>query len=95
MKNQTLKIIAYCLSILAWVMLLIGIGFTIIIGMAAVTTVARVAFVIGGLVMTAIIGVSLLACSKLISLLINIGDNLGEIKDVIKEKNSTKNFVES
>jgi len=86
MKNQTLKIIAYCLSILTWVILIIGIGFTVIIGMAAANTIARVAFVIGGLVMTAIIGASLLACSKLISLLIDIGDNLAEIKDVIKEK---------
>jgi hypothetical protein len=86
MKNQTLRIIAYCLGILAWIMLVIGIGFTIIIGMAAATAIARIAFVLGGLVMTAIIATSLLACSKLIYLFINIGDNLGEIKTTIKEK---------
>jgi len=86
MKYQTLRIIAYSLGILAGLMLIIGIGFTIIISMAAATVIARVAFVLGGLVMTAIFAVSLLASSKLIYMFIDIGEELNEIKGIIKEK---------
>ena len=86
MKHQTLRIIAYSLGILAWLMFAIGIAFTIIIGMAAATAIARVAFVLGGLVMTAFLAASLLACSRLIYLLIVMGDDLNEIKGLLKEK---------
>ena len=54
--------------------------------MAAATVIARVAFVLGGLVMTAFIAASLLACSRLIYLLIDIENDLGEIKTYLKEK---------
>ena len=84
-KHQTLRIIAYSLGILAWLMLIIGIVFAIIIGMAAATVIARVAFVLGGLVMTAIFTVSLLASSKLIYMFIDMGEELSEIKGIIKE----------
>ena len=83
-KHQTLRIIAYSLGILAWLMLVIGIGFAIIIGMAAATVVARVAFVLGGMVMTAIFTVSLLASSKLIYMFIDMGEELNGIKSIIK-----------
>jgi len=86
MKRQTLRIIAYSLGILAWLLLVIGIGFTIIIGMAAATVIARVAFVLGGLVMTAFIAASLLAASRLIYLLIDIEEDLREIVSIVKEK---------
>ena len=75
MKNQTLRIVAYCLGALTWLVLLVGIAATIIIGMAAATVTARVAVVLGGLVLTAIFAVSLLACSRLIYLLITMGEN--------------------
>ncbi len=86
MKRQTLRIIAYSLGVLAWLLVVIGIGFTVIIGMAAATVIARVAFVLGGLVMTAFIAASLLAASRLIYLLIDIEENLREIAGIIKEK---------
>ena len=86
MKRQTLRIIAYCLGVLAWVLVIIGIGFTIIIGIAATTVIARVAFVLGGLVMTAFIAASLLAASRLIYLLIDIEEDLREIVSIVKEK---------
>ena len=86
MKRQTLRIIAYSLGVLAWVLVIIGIGFTVIIGMAAATVIARVAFVLGGLVMTAFIAASLLAASRLIYLLIDIEENLREIAGILKEK---------
>ena len=86
MKRQTLRIIAYSLGVLAWLLVIIGIGFTVIIGMAAATVIARVAFVLGGLVMTAFIAASLLAASRLIYLLIDIEENLREISGILKEK---------
>jgi hypothetical protein len=86
MKRQTLRIIAYCLGVLAWLLIIIGIGFTVIIGMAAATVIARVAFVLGGLVMTAFIAASLLAASRLIYLLIDIEGDLREIVSIVKEK---------
>ncbi|MFH1662582.1 MAG: hypothetical protein ABH934_01480 [Chloroflexota bacterium] len=67
-------------------MVIIGIGFTIVIGMAAATVIARVAFVLGGVVLTAIFASSLLACSKLIYLFIDMGEDLNEMKGIIKEK---------
>jgi hypothetical protein len=86
MKRQTLRIIAYCLGVLAWLLIIIGIGFTVIIGMAAATVIARVAFVLGGLVMTAFIAASLLAASRLIYLLIDIEGDLRKIVSIVKEK---------
>ena len=86
MKHQALHIIAYCLGVLAWLLIIVGIVFTIIISIAAATVIARIAFVLGGLVMTAISAAILLAASKLIYLLIDIGDDLREIKGILKEK---------
>ncbi len=86
MKRQTLRIIAYSLGVLAWLLVIIGIGFTIVMGMAAATVIARVAFVLGGLVMTAFIAATLLAASRLIYLLIDIEENLREISGILKEK---------
>ncbi len=86
MKHQTLRIVAYCLGVLACLLIIIGIVFAIIIGMAAATVTARISFVIGGLVITAIVASSLLAASKLIYLFIDIEDDLSEIKGFIKEK---------
>jgi hypothetical protein len=86
MKHQTLRIVAYCLGALAWLVLVVGIVATVIIGMAAATVVARMAVVLGGLILTAMSAVSLLACSRLIYLLITMGDDLGEIKQSLKEK---------
>jgi len=86
MKHQTLRIVAYSLGVLAWLLIIVGIIFSIIIGIAATMVVARVAFVLGGLVITAILAASLLACSRLIYLLIEIEEDLSEIKTCLKEK---------
>ena len=86
MKHQTLRIIAYCLGVLGWLLIIVGIVFTIIIGIAAATVIARVAFVLGGLVITAVSAAGLLAASKMIYLLIDMGDDLKEIKAILKEK---------
>ena len=86
MKHQTLRIVAYSLGALTWLVLIIGIIATIIIGMAAATVAARVGFVLGGLVLTAIFAASLMAGSRLLYLLIEIGEDLGEMKSCLKEK---------
>jgi hypothetical protein len=86
MKHQTLRIIAYCISVLAWLLVIAGIVFSIIIGMAAATVFTRIAFTLGGLVITAIIAASLLAASKLIYLLIDMEDDLNEIRCSLIEK---------
>ena len=86
MRHQTLRIVAYCLGALTWLVLIIGVVATVIIGMAAATLVARVGFVLGGLVMTAIFAVSLMASSRLLYLFVEVGENLGEIKSYLKEK---------
>jgi len=86
MKHQTLRIVAYCLGILAWLVILIGVIASIVIGIASPALIAKVGSLLGGLVFTAITFLILLASSKLIYLLIEIEEDLSEIKDSVKEK---------
>ena len=86
MKHQTLRIIAYSIGILTWLLIIVGIVFSIIIGMNAGTAFTRIAFTLGGLVVTAMVAAFLLAASKLIYLLIDMEDDLNEIKCALKEK---------
>jgi len=86
MKHQTLRIVAYCLGALTWLVLIIGIVATVAIGIGASTVTARVGFVLGGLVMMTIFAASMMACSRLIYLLIEIEEDLSEIKTCLKEK---------
>jgi len=86
MKHQTLRIVAYCLGVLAWLVVLVGVIASIIIGIASATVIAKVGFLLGGLVLTAITVLILLAASKLIYLFIEIEEDLSEIKDIVKEK---------
>ena len=86
MKHQTLRIIAYCLGVLAWLVVLVGVIVSIMIGIASATLIAKVGFLLGGLVLTAITVLILLAASKLIYLLIEIEEDLSDIKDNVKKK---------
>ncbi len=86
MKHQTLRIVAYCLGVLAWLVLLVGIIISIIIGIGSAVLIAKVGFTLGGLVLTAISMLILLAASKLIYLFIEIEEDLSEIKDIVKKK---------
>ena len=86
MKNQTLRIVAYCLGVLAWLVLLVGVIISIIIGIGSAVLIAKVGFTLGGLVLTAISMLILLAASKLIYLFIEIEEDLSEIKDIVKKK---------
>ena len=74
-----LRITAYCLGVLAWVVIIVGIAVSIIIGIGAATLIPRVGFLLGGFVATAISALVLLAASRLIYLFIDIEEDLSEI----------------
>ena len=86
MKYQTLRIAAFGISILAWVVLAAGVVASMLIGIGAVTVIAKMAFLLGGLVLTAIYASILLVASRLIYLFIDIEEDLKEIADIVKEK---------
>ena len=86
MKYQKLRIVAFCISVLAWVVVAAGVAASISIGIGAVTIVAKIAFLLGGLVLTAIYALVLLVASRLIYLLIDIEEDLRELADIAKQK---------
>ena len=77
---------ASCLGILTWVVMAVGVIVSLIIGIGAASVVAKVSFLLGGFVLTAILGLMLLVTSKLIYLLIEIEEDLSEIADNTKQK---------
>ena len=86
MKYQTLRIVASCLGVLAWIVLVIGAVISIIIGIAAATIITKVSFLLGGFVLTAIYVFMILATSKLIYLLIDVEENLSQIAALKKKE---------
>jgi hypothetical protein len=86
MKYQTLRIVASCLGILAWVVIVVGVIVSIIIGMGAATAIAKIGFLIGGFVGTGLFGLLLLASSKMVYLLIDIEDDLSKLAGTMKNK---------
>ncbi|MDD4635803.1 MAG: hypothetical protein WC231_02620 [Dehalococcoidales bacterium] len=85
MKNRTLHIVAYSLTILAWAILVCGVVASIIVGVKAATPLAQITFLLGGFVLSALNTALLLGASKLIYLLINIDQNLEKIQDSLKQ----------
>jgi hypothetical protein len=81
-----LRVIAYSLSALAWVVIIAGVTVSIIIGIGAATVLTRIGFVVAGFMATAVYALLLLAASKLIYLLIDINDNLSQIVTLEKKK---------
>ena len=77
---------ASCLGILTWVVVAVGVIVSLIIGIGAASVVAKVSFLLGGFVLTAILGLMLLVTSKLIYLLIEIEEDLSKIADNTKQK---------
>ncbi len=86
MKYQALRIAAFCITVLAWVVVAAGVAASVMVGIGAVTAVAKIAFLLGGLVLTAIGALMLLVASRLIYLFIDIEEDLREIADIVKEK---------
>jgi hypothetical protein len=85
MKHQTLRIIASLLGKLAWLVAAAGIIISIIIGVAAATVATKIGVLLGGLVLTAVNSLMLLAASRLVYLFIGIDESLKQIA-ALKEK---------
>ncbi|RJO62898.1 MAG: hypothetical protein C4542_01605 [Dehalococcoidia bacterium] len=79
MKHQTLRIAATLLTILAWVMGAIGAVVSVLVGIGAATAVAKIGFVLGGFIISAVSVIMMLAVSKLIYLFIDIEEDLAKI----------------
>ncbi len=86
MKYRTLRWVARCLGVLVWVVLVVGVFTSIVVGIAAATVMAKVGILLGGLVITAINALILLAASRFIYLFIYIEQDLSDIKELIKSK---------
>ncbi len=86
MRHQTLRVVAYSLGALAWIVIIAGIAVSIIIGIGAATVLTRIGFMVAGFMATAVYALLLLAASKLIYLLIDINDNLSQIVTLEKKK---------
>jgi hypothetical protein len=79
MKYHTLRIAASCLNILAWVVITVGVIVSIVVGVGAATVLAKVSFLLGGFVLTAICALMLVVASRLIYLFIDIEEDLSEV----------------
>ncbi len=81
-----LRITAYLLGILAWVVVIVGIAVSVLIGIGAATLAARIGFVVAGFLATAVYALLLVAASRLIYLLIDINDSLSQLVLLEKKK---------
>ncbi len=85
MKYQALRIIAFSITVLVWVVVAAGVAASVMVGIGAATAVAKIAFLLGGLVFTAIGALILLVASRLIYLFIDIEEDLREIARLLKK----------
>jgi len=86
LKYQTLRVTALSLMILTWVVIVIGIISSILLGIRAATMQASITLLLGGFVLTAICALMLLATSKIIHLFLDMKEDLSEIARLTKTK---------
>ena len=86
MKYQSLLLIASCTKVLAWVAVVIGILSSVRIGIIANTPLASITFLLGGLLLTAIFTLMLLATSKFIHLFVDMQQDLREIAELARKE---------
>jgi hypothetical protein len=86
LKYQSLILIASCVKVLAWVVVAIGVLSSIRLGIIATTLPASISFLLGGLLVTAICTLMLLAISRFIHLFVDIQKDLSEIAGAIKKE---------
>ena len=79
MKHQTLRIAASLLAVIAWVIGTAGAVVSVLVGMSAATVVAKIGFVLGGFIISALSVIMMLAVSRLIYLFIDIEEDLAKI----------------
>lgn len=87
-KHEGLRLIAYVLNILAWIVGTIGFISAIFLGINATAVFPKIYLLMLGLLTTAIMTCLLLALSKLIYLFIDIEDGLSELTG--RSKRDTK-----
>ncbi len=85
MKYQSLILIASFTKVLAWVVVAIGILSAIRLGIIATTLLASISFLVGGLLVTAIVAAALLASSKFIHLFLDMQKDLSEVAESLKK----------
>jgi len=88
-KYQTLSIIASCLKVLTWVVVVLGVIMSIRLSIISATLTAAITFLIIGFVATTVIALILLALSKLIYLFMDVEEELREIASLLKREQST------
>ena len=86
MKYRSLILIASCVKVLAWVVVVVGVISSIRLGVIATTLPTSISFLLGGLLVTAICTLMLLATSKFIHLFVDIQKDLSEIAGAIKRE---------
>ncbi len=86
MKYQSLLLIASCTKVLAWVVVAIGVFSSIRLGIIATTPIASISLLLGGLLVTAILTLMLLATSKFIHLFVDMQKDLSEIAGFIEKE---------
>jgi len=84
-KYRTLRWVAAVLGVMVWLVLAVGVLTSILIGVAAETTMARVGILLGGLASTAVSALVLLGISRLLCLFIDIEQDLRDIKARLEE----------
>ena len=86
MKYQSLILISSCTRILAWVVMAIGVLSSIYLGIIAITLPTSIGFLLGGLLVTAIFTLMLLATAKFIHLFVDMQKDLSEIAGALKRE---------
>lgn len=79
MKHKTLEVAANCLAVLAVLNVIAGIVVSVMVGIGASVPIAKIGFVVGGFIITAIFGIMLLALSRLLLLFISMDEHLAQI----------------
>jgi hypothetical protein len=85
-----LRIVAYSLGILSWVVAIVGIAVSILVGIGAATVLTKVSFLLGGLAITAVFTLLMVTVSRLIYLFIGVDESLKEIVTLIKNRAADK-----
>jgi len=86
MKYQSLILISSCTRILAWVVMAIGVLSSIYLGIIATTLPTAIGFLLGGLLVTAIFTLMLLATAKVMHLFVDMQKDLSEIAGLVKRE---------
>jgi len=85
MKNNSLHFVASGLRKLAWVVLVIGVVSSIIIGIAAATVWAKIGLLLGGMATAAVFFALLMAVASFLTLSIDNNEKLKEIAEKINK----------